>query len=40
MIKMNYGCAGLVAVISGETSGIGLAVAEKIIIRWCRGISF
>ena len=32
MIKMNYGCAGLVAVISGGTSGIGLAVAEKLLL--------
>ena len=32
MIKMNYGCADLVAVISGGTSGIGLAVAEKLLL--------
>lgn len=28
---MNYGCKGLTAVISGGTSGIGLAVAEKLL---------
>lgn len=28
---MNYGCEGLYAVISGGTSGIGLAVAEKLL---------
>lgn len=29
---MNYGCNGLCAVISGGTSGIGLAVAEKLLL--------
>lgn len=28
---MNYGCEGLTAVISGGTSGIGLAVAQKLL---------
>ena len=28
---MNYGCEGLNAVISGGTSGIGLATAEKLL---------
>ena len=30
MNKLNYGCKELVAVISGGTSGIGLATAEKL----------
>lgn len=30
MSKLNYGCVGLVAVISGGTSGIGLAAAAKL----------
>ncbi|MGM9569873.1 MAG: SDR family NAD(P)-dependent oxidoreductase, partial [Phascolarctobacterium sp.] len=29
MTKLNYGCEGLVAVISGGSSGIGLATAER-----------
>lgn len=29
---MNYGCEGLCAVVSGGTSGIGLAVAEKLLL--------
>ena len=29
---MNYGCEGLQAVVSGGTSGIGLAVAEKLLL--------
>ena len=29
MSKLNYGCEGLVAVISGGSSGIGLATAER-----------
>lgn len=31
MSKLNYGCEGLVAVISGGSSGIGLATAEKLL---------
>ena len=30
-MDLHYGCEGLVAVISGGTSGIGLAVAEKLL---------
>ena len=30
MSKLNYGCQGLVAVISGGSSGIGLAAAAKL----------
>ena len=30
MSKLKYGCEGLVAVISGGTSGIGLAAAAKL----------
>lgn len=30
---MNYGCEGLIAVISGGTSGIGLATAEKLLLE-------
>ena len=30
MSKFNYGCQGLVAVISGGSSGIGLAAAAKL----------
>ena len=30
MNKLNYGCKDLVVVISGGTSGIGLATAEKL----------
>ena len=29
MNKMNYGCEGLCVVISGGTSGIGLAAAQR-----------
>ena len=32
MAKLSYGCAGLVAVISGGSSGIGLATAEKLLL--------
>lgn len=32
MKNINYGCHGLTAVISGGTSGIGLAAAEKLLL--------
>lgn len=32
MARLSYGCAGLVAVISGGSSGIGLATAEKLLL--------
>lgn len=31
MSNINYGCAGKAAIISGGTSGIGLAIAEKLL---------
>ncbi|MGM9582638.1 MAG: SDR family NAD(P)-dependent oxidoreductase [Phascolarctobacterium sp.] len=36
MAKLSYGCAGLVAVISGGSSGIGLATAEKLLLDGAR----
>lgn len=32
MARLSYGCAGLVVVISGGSSGIGLATAEKLLL--------
>ena len=31
MNKMNYGCEGLCVAISGGTSGIGLAAAQRVL---------
>lgn len=36
MRKLNYGCQGLTALISGGTSGIGLAVAAKLLADGAR----
>ena len=36
MAKLSYGCAGLVAVISGGSSGIGLGTAEKLLLDGAR----
>lgn len=36
MSKLKYGCEGLVAVISGGTSGIGLAAAAKLVADGAR----
>lgn len=36
MTKLNYGCQGLTALISGGTSGIGLAVAAKLLADGAR----
>lgn len=35
-MKLNYGCQGLTALISGGTSGIGLAVAAKLLADGAR----
>ena len=39
MAKLSYGCAGLVAVIGGGSSGIGLATAEKLRREFIANIS-
>lgn len=36
MNKMNYGCEGLCVVISGGTSGIGLAAAQRFLADGAR----
>ncbi len=36
MSKLNYGCEGLCAVISGGTSGIGLEVARRLLLDGAR----